>query len=379
MLGRGHRLTGQGVALFKLGQTPALLAVAIGRVVEAFLVDRQEAVEQHDGAVGAEPCDVLAARPVDGDVDRDLLEARALHLAGQRALPDQLVEPARVGLQGSREMFRPARGIGRPDRLVGLLGVLGLGLVDPGRRGQVGVAEAVEHDLAHAGQSFPGDLNAVGPHVGDQADGLAAQVDALVELLGDPHGPGRAEAQLARRLLLQRGGGEGRVGIAPGLLALDLLDSETGSRFQDLDRVVRGRLVAQVELVELLAAQMGQPGGEVGLGRVLQPDVDGPVLLGLEDLDLGLALADQPQGHRLHPAGRAAAGQLAPQDRRQREADQVVQRAAGQIGVDQLAVQLPRLLEGVDHRGLGDLVEDDALDRDAGQRSAPLELLGDMP
>jgi hypothetical protein len=63
----------------------------------------------------------------------------------------------------------------------------------------------------------------------------------------------------------------------------------------------------------------------------------------LEALDLAFAVADEPQRHRLHPAGRACAGQLAPQHRRQGEADKIIERAARQIGVDQRRVDLARI------------------------------------
>src|SRR3546814_11381809 len=53
-----------------------------------------------------------------------------------------------------------------------------------------------------AGDRFRRHVDAVGPHVGDGA--------VLVELLGDAHRVAGGETELARRLLLQRGGGEGR-------------------------------------------------------------------------------------------------------------------------------------------------------------------------
>ena len=65
--------------------------------------------------------------------------------------------------------------------------------------------------------------------------------------------------------------------------------------------------------------------------------LDGPVFVGPEGLDLGLAVADEAQRDRLHAAGRAGARQLAPQHRRQGEADEIVERAAGQIGGDERA------------------------------------------
>src|SRR3546814_15151337 len=61
----------------------------------------------------------------------------------------------------------------------------------------------------------------------------------------------------------------------------------------------------------------------------------------------------------------AAAGQLAPQDGREGEADEVVEGAARHVGVDQLLVEAARVLESLDHRLLGDLVEHHALDVNA--------------
>ena len=55
---------------------------------------------------------------------------------------------------------------------------------------------------------------------------------------------------------------------------------------------------------------------------------DRPVFVGLENLDLAFALADQAQGDRLHAACRFRAGKLAPQHGRKGEAEQVIQRAA---------------------------------------------------
>ena len=60
----------------------------------------------------------------------------------------------------------------------------------------------------------------------------------------------------------------------------------------------------------------------------------------------------QCAGHRLHAARRARARQFAPQHRRQREAHQIVERAARQIGIDQRPIDLPRVLHRLEHRRL---------------------------
>ena len=54
------------------------------------------------------------------------------------------------------------------------------------------------------GDGFLCYLHAVSAHVGDEADSLAANVDALIEPLRDAHGMGGGKAELAACLLLQR-------------------------------------------------------------------------------------------------------------------------------------------------------------------------------
>ena len=122
------------------------------------------------------------------------------------------------------------------------------------------------------------------------------------------------------------------------------------------------RAGADVEALELLAVGADQAGVERVAARRRQGRDQRPVFARDELLDLELAVADQAQRHRLHAAGRARAGQLAPQHRRQREADQIVERAAGEVGVDQRLVDLARMLHRLEHRLLGDGVEHDALD-----------------
>ena len=63
------------------------------------------------------------------------------------------------------------------------------------------------------------------------------------------------------------------------------------------------------------------------LRRVRALGLDRPVLRGAGRPDLLLALDDHAQRRRLHAAGGQAALHLAPQHRREIEADQVVQRA----------------------------------------------------
>src|SRR5213078_3916068 len=90
------------------------------------------------------------------------------------------------------------------------------------------------------------------------------------------------------------------------------------------------RLAIEVEAVELLAVEMRQPRGEALARLGLELDLDRPIFARAEGFDLGFALADEAQRDRLDAAGRAAAWQFAPQHRRQREPDEIIERAAGE-------------------------------------------------
>ena len=81
----------------------------------------------------------------------------------------------------------------------------------------------------------------------------------------------------------------------------------------------------------------------------------------------------------MHAAGRARARQLAPEHRRQVEADQIVERAAGEIGVHQRDVDVARIAHGIEHGRLGDGVEDDALDRLVADDALLLEHVQNVP
>ena len=178
-----------------------------GQLVLAVLVaspDAVETVEREHRPVGSEH--VFPAF----NLDLRLVVLRRRHPAGDEPPPDQVVEPVLVGSQVLPDRVRRAADVGRPDRLVSVL--------RPGRRlGGAGSAEVALTVLAldvglHPGIGVGGDARRVGAHVGDEADrALGAEVDALVELLGDAHRDVRPHAQAAGRVLLQRRGDVGRV------------------------------------------------------------------------------------------------------------------------------------------------------------------------
>jgi len=293
---RGDAEPVQRLAAGDVGQHPvAVVATRTGpaalrlRIIPALAVDPQKAVEGDDRAGGAEH----HLRVFRGDIHRHLVEYGGFHLARQRPLPDQRVEAALVAVQVGGDVGRLARKIGGPDRLVRFLGVLRLGLVQARLVGDIAAAElGVDHPPA-GGDRLGRHLHAIGSHVGDEADRLAADADALVEPLRHAHGVAGAESQLARRLLLQRRGDERRRRIAADLLALDGGDG-IAPRLGRSHGAQRRRLVREVELLQLAAVEVGQRRRQRLAALLGEDALDRPVLARAEVLNLRLALADQP-------------------------------------------------------------------------------------
>ncbi|MFT3772551.1 MAG: hypothetical protein QM820_44740 [Minicystis sp.] len=196
------------------------------------------------------------------------------------------------------------------------------------------------------------------------------EIDALVEGLRDLHRPLRPEVQVARRVLLQLRGRVRRRRVALLLLARDLGDAVGRA----LQIGAHGRGLLAVGHLDLAAVGGGELGGERLAGRVLQRHADVPVLLGLEGADLALAVDDEAQGHRLHAAGREAEGELRPDQRGDVVAHDAIENAPGALGIVEVLVELPRVVDPVVDALLGDLVELDALDLEL----RALDLLGDV-
>ena len=88
-----------------------------------------------------------------------------------------------------------------------------------------------------------------------------------------------------------------------------------------------------------------------------------PVDRRAERATLFLALDDQPDGDALHAAGAETRLHLLPEHRRQRVAVQPIEDAAAFLRADQVLVDVARVLERLVDGVFGDLVEDDAADR----------------
>ena len=259
-------------------------------------------------------------------------------------------------------------GSGGADGLVRLLGILRFGLVDARLLRHLILAVQPRGDLAYLLHRFRRQRHRVGAHVGDQSHAAFADVLSLVQLLRETHGAPGVEAELAGRLLLQRRGGEGRSRIAAALLAIDrehaqlaaAIGGRAGRRPDGALDLARLLFVGEAELLDLLAAILQQLQRK-GLRAVRPLTLDGPVLLRQERADLLLALADHAQRRALHAARRQPAAHLLPQQRREVEADEIIERAPRLLGIDELERQPARLPDRRTDGVARDLVEHHAV------------------
>ncbi len=255
------------------------------------------------------------------------------------------------------QLLRALEDIRGADGLVGLLGSL-LGAEPVGLLRQVLLPEGPADELPHRLQGLVGNPEGIGPHVSDQRHRISAQVDPFIHVLGQPHGPLGAEPELRAGRLLESAGDER--GWRRQGLGLLLHPGDPGGGVPDPLGDLQGPLFVPDLL--LLAVHLEQAGLETLPPRGLQVGQDLPELLGDEGLDLPLPLHDQPGRHGLDPPCREPAGDLFPKQGRKEIAHQPVQDPPGLLGVHQLLVEFPRLLEGFLHGPLGDLVEGDPLD-----------------
>ena len=137
-------------------------------------------------------------------------------------------------------------------------------------------------------------------------------------------------------------------------------------------------LRGKAELLDLGAPVFDQLARKFLL-RMCKFGVDGPVFARDERGDFVFSLADHAQGGTLHAARGQARAHLLPQQRREIESHQKIQRAPRLLRVHQIDGQLARARHGFAHRVLGDFVEHDALHVLALELALGFEELMQMP
>src|SRR5262249_49506888 len=133
------------------------------------------------------------------------------------------------------------------------------------------------------------------------------------------------------------------------------------SAFDRALNLARLSFIAEAELLDLLTAVFQQLQRE-RLGAERPIAVDRPVFLRNEGRDLCFTLADHPQRRALHTSGRETLAHFLPQQRREVEANEIVERATRLLGIDQLQRQAPWLRNGFAYRVLRDFVEHDPVE-----------------
>jgi hypothetical protein len=159
----------------------------IGRaIILIFTIQLQETVKGNHGTGGAE----LRAGILGGDIHRRLIHLGRGHLGCDRALPDQIIKPGLRAFQFAAHGIGAACHIGRADRLMGLLRILGLGGIKARLVRHIILAVSLHRHVAGPGDCAAVHRDTVGPHIGD--------VPGLIQCLGRPHRLLCAQTQLAR-------------------------------------------------------------------------------------------------------------------------------------------------------------------------------------
>ena len=335
----------QRLALHDLRQA---LVVLVHHIVAAFFVDAHETVKQHH-LTGGTQHHLLVVR---ADIDRGALQPGTGHLAGQCALPDQIIKLALIVL-GHLQARGVAAHVGGADTFVRFLGVFGFVFIDARLARHIVLAVAFCDFATRGSHGLGGHVDTVGPHIGDQT--------GLIEALRRVHALLCTHAELAARFLLQGRSHERRRRITRSGFGLDRQHRHLAA-CNSLHRKFGCSGIGEAEFIELLAAQNCQArlkrltarGGEICTHR--------PVFLRVKRLDLHLTFDDQAQADRLHAPGRPRAGQFAPQHGRQVETHQIVQRPAGQIGLHQRHIHIAGIFHRLSDGILGDRVEGHAFD-----------------
>ncbi len=376
----GEMLGGNDLALFQLlvrahgGEAVRVLVLV--RVVLAFLINGEEAVKFYHGAGGAK---LKFARARLGlDVDSGALEFCRLHLARDGANPDQLVEFRLIRLEELRDVRGFPREVGRAHGFVRFLRVLRLVFVDARRVGNIFLAVFGFDHLARAGDRARIKLDAVGSHIGDEADGFAADVGAFVQALRDPHGDRGRKTKFAAGFLLHRRGRERRVGIALRGLCLDRGDGELRV-LQCLLEIGGFRAGADIEAGDLLAVGADETRFESFVARRGQRRRDRPVFLRNKLLDSSSrSQTSRSATDCTRPAEREP-GSFRHSTGERVKPTRLIEGAACEISVHKRRVDLARMRHRFRDGLFGDGVEYDALDFLAVGRAFFLEDFEDMP
>src|SRR5579862_1083639 len=246
-----------------------------------------------------------------------------------------------------------AHGRGWPNRLVRTLRFLLL-FKCVGRFGQIILPIFFADIFADFCDRLGRNPRGVGAHVGDETNGaFFAKFHAFGETLRNHHGALDAEAQLARGVLLQLAGREGRRGVAPAFFLVDRTNNPLGLFERDAD-LFSFFAVIDLDLLLALAQETRVKGRRLVGGKV---GVDRPVLFFLERLDFAFAFDDQAKSKGLHPSGGKTSADLVPKQRGDLISHEAIENAAGLLRINEVLIDRARMFECCLYRAFGNFVE----------------------
>ena len=191
------------VTRVNLGQT----AFVVILVIAAFVIDFQKAVKQHHLPIGAQTHLPIGR----GDFHHRPLHPRGGHLAGDSALPDQVVQLALISLDQT-QLFGGCGHIGGANAFMRFLGVLRLIFIHPRAVRHIGRTKGGPDHIAGRHDSLGGHVNAVSAHISNMA--------RLIKPLGRRHTGLGPHAIFTAGFLLQGRCHEGRIGVSAGRLLI---------------------------------------------------------------------------------------------------------------------------------------------------------------
>ena len=182
------------------------------------------------------------------------------------------------------------------------LRVFRLGLEFSAFRRDVPGTVALRDDFTYFLNRHVGKNNRVCSHISNEADiALVAEFDALIQFLGNSHGPLSRETELSRGFLLQSRCRKWCCGIAPPLLLVDIYRGQLSRRRVgdcSLHLACSG-FVLEAKLLYLFAF-ISYESRQESLARLTHFGFDRPVFACLERLDFKFALDDHSQRGALH-------------------------------------------------------------------------------
>lgn len=198
MLGRIDLFACQSFTRTNFRQLCTILVVVL--FLAMIHIGGEESIEFRDRTVGTQHG---GARAVDRlNVDGSAFNIGSLHLAGDGAFPDQLIESRLILIEITAHILRVTREIRRADGFVRFLCVLGLAGIIAWLFRHIFCTEAFADGVTGCVDCFRSDLHAVGTHIGDQTGSFAANIDAFIKPLCHLHGARGRKTELAGRCLL---------------------------------------------------------------------------------------------------------------------------------------------------------------------------------